>query len=351
MTCQTQQEQQTLTTHIKPQRRWLKLGLRIAVSLLIFVVLLRSISWATLLETLLHAQHTVLLMGLTIGVLCNIFSAYTWHSLLRAEHIKMDLARCINLYLVGLAFSHLLPSSMGGDVAKAYYSGRESGNVAGATSAVLLSRIVGFLGMLLMLLPSLWIWHRAFTPGIIISCLGSSLLLLTLIGSMLAFSLLLPRLSQRFQSHKWMQHHWVKTALEIGQALSKSAQQPGTMLGACGFTLLFWLASFLNYYAYASAIGIHIPLYAYIVAIPFTSMVALLPFSINGFGLKEGALVFVLATMHVPGEKALLLALLMDVQILFLGLIGAGIYLSGSTGTQLATSVERLRHEEQAEAY
>src|SRR5260370_34997730 len=135
-----------------------------------------------LLTTLAHTSHASLLMGLALGALCIVFSSYGWHSLVLAEHIRTDLARLINLYLVGMAFSHFLPTSMGGDVAKAFFLGRDSGNFAGATSAVLLSRITGFVGMLLIALPALLIWHSSFPCNVIVGFLLLSLLLLVLIG-------------------------------------------------------------------------------------------------------------------------------------------------------------------------
>ncbi|MBO0779395.1 MAG: flippase-like domain-containing protein [Ktedonobacteraceae bacterium] len=311
----------------KPERRWLKLGLRAAVTALIFAILLRSVSWPMLISTLIQAQRAWLMMGLAIGVLCVVFSSYVWYSLVRAEGIRGDLARLINLYLVGMAFSHLLPSSVGGDVAKAYYVGRESGNVAGAASSVMLSRVTGFLGMLLIALPSLVIWHSYFTPGIVLGFLGSSLLLLLLVGGALLWAGHLPTLARRILPEKWAAHRLVTTIQEIGQALNKTARQPRVLCQAIGFALLFWLASFLNYYGYAAAIGIHVPLHCYVIAISFTALVAFLPISINGFGIREGALVFVFSTMHVPRELSLLLAFLMDIQVLFFGLIGTCIYL------------------------
>lgn len=312
----------------KPHRRWLKLGLRAAVTALIFAMLLRSVSWSMLIHTLVHAQRTWLLMGLAIGVSCVVFSTYGWHSLVQAERMRIDLAKLINLYLVGIAFSHFLPSSVGGDVAKAYYVGRESGNVAGAASSVMLSRITGFLGMLLIALPGLLLWHSWFAPGIVFSFLALSLLLIALTGGALLLSHLLPMLSQRFLSEKWARRRLIATALEIGHALSKTASKPRALCQAIGFSLLFWLASFLNYYGYAAAIGIHVPLHFYIIAISFISLVAFLPISINGFGIREGAMVFVFSTMHVPNELSLLLAFLMDIQVLLFGLIGACIYLT-----------------------
>ena len=65
-------------------------------------------------------------------------------------------------------------------------------------------------------------------------------------------------------------------------------------------------------------------------AIPFSSLVAFLPISINGFGVREGALVYIFSQFMFPFSESLLLAFLMDIQVLLFGVIGGCIYLTMS---------------------
>ncbi len=325
---ESSQHQLEMPVHKSARKKWVKFAVRTSVTSLLFAFLLKSVSWSTLFTTLAHAQHTWLLMGLAVGVLCIVFSSYEWHNLVLAEGIPIDLARLINLYLVGIAFSHFLPSSMGGDVAKAFYVGRDSGNMAGATSSVMLSRITGFLGMLLIALPSLLIWHSWFTSGVIVGFLLLSLLLIVLISGTMIISVCLPKASSRLLKSRWIPKYAAITAVEVGQTLSIAVRKPRSLTIAILFGILFWIASFLNYYGYAVALGMHIPLPFYMIAISFSSLAAFLPISINGFGVREGALVYVFSTIHVPSSTSLLLAFLMDTQVLLFGVIGGCIYLT-----------------------
>jgi uncharacterized protein (TIRG00374 family) len=247
-----------------------------------------------------------------------------------AENIQTDLARLIDLYLVGISFSHFLPTSMGGDAAKAYYIARDSGNTPGSASAVLMSRITSFVGMLLIALPALAILHAQFTEQIVIWFLLLSLLLIVAIVASVLAAIFLPRLSSRFLKGKWTRHPVFLKFLEIGEALSSAIRRPRSMFSATLFGMLFWGAGFLNYYAFALALGLHVPLTFYVIAIPFVSIIAALPISINGFGVREGAFVYLFTTIHVPPTTSLSLALLMDTQVLLFGLIGACIYFTMS---------------------
>ena len=297
---------------------------RVVVTLLIFVLLFKSISWTALLQALTHVFYGKLLLGLMIGAFSIVISSYQWRSLLHAEHIHYDLAELIDLYLVGIAFSHFLPTGMGGDVVKAIHVGRSSNNSAGSASAVVMSRVTGFFGMLLLAIPVLLIWHNGFSTSILVWFLILSLLVGGLICGTIFVAAILPKIARG----KWAKNRIMASAAKIGNALQASAKRPRALLVAILIGASFWLIGCLNYYAYGLALDIHIHLYFYFVAIPFVSLVIFLPISINGFGVREGAFVFIFSVAHVATASALLLALFMDAQVLLFGIVGGIIYLT-----------------------
>lgn len=303
-------------------KKRLSLVLRLGATVALFVILFRSISWSELFASFTHVQHSDLLIGLSIGTLGVVISSYQWRVLLQGETIRFDLADLINLYLVGTAFSHFLPTGMGGDAVKAVYVGRESGKNEGSASAVVMSRVTGFFGMLLIAIVVLIFQFSHFSSTITVWFLLLSLIVGAMIFGAVFFATLLPKIFKG----KWMQHRIFASASKIGIALSETAKRPRSLGVATIYGIAFWVVACLNYYAYAHAIGLHIPLYFYFVAIPLVSLVTFLPISINGFGIRESAFVYIFATVHTPSATALLLALLMDVQVLFFGVVGGCLY-------------------------
>jgi uncharacterized protein (TIRG00374 family) len=318
----------------KKKKSKLQLIVRIAISAVLFSFILKSVNWSILITALTHVDYTYLLVGLSAGLLCVVFSAYGWRSVTFAENIYADLAWLIDLYFVGIGFSHFLPTSMGGDAVKAFYVGKSSGNIAGAASAVLMSRITSFLGMLLIALPGLFIFRAQFTHQVIVWFLLLSLLLVSAIVGSIFIAALLPKVSSKFLRGKWTKNRLFAMVIEVGTALSDAVKRPGPVIIAILYGMLFWGASFLNYYGYGVSLGLHIPLSFYVVAIPFVSIIAALPISINGFGVRESAFVYLFSTIHVPSSESLLLALLMDTQVLLFGLIGGYLYLAMSNKKQ-----------------
>lgn len=319
------------------RKKWVSFALRIGITLLLFIFLFKSLSWSTLIQALAHVQFGKLLLGLVIGVMGIVISSYQWRSLLHAERIKYDLADLIDLYMVGIAFNHFLPTGMGGDAVKAVQVGRASGNGAGSTSAVVMSRLTGFIGMLLLALPVLVIWHGQFKQNIILWFLLLSFLVLGMISGAIFMAAVLPKLYKG----KWSNHRIFASVMKTGNALQTAVRRPFAMSKATLFGVGFWLVACLNHYAYGIALGIQVPLYFYFIAIPFVALVTFLPISINGFGLREGAFVFIFSTAYVAPTSSLLLALFMDAQALLFGLVGICIYLKmGSKSNAKKTALQ-----------
>src|SRR6266487_2065660 len=302
---------------------------RAGVMLLFFVFLFREISWSTLLSMLVHIHHTELLVGLCLGTLGVIFSAYLWHRLVLAESIQTDLARLTSLYLIGVAFSHFLPTSMG----------RDARNMTGSASAILMSRITGFMGMLLVALPTLIFLHEQFDHELIKRFLLLSLFLTAAIGGAMVVAVVLPKIPGRFFHGAWVKNKIVVKVIDTGTSMSRLMARPRTMTEAISFGILFWITNCLNYYEYALALGLHVPFTFYLIAVPFVGIIGALPISISGFGVRENLVVYLYSTIHVPTTAALAVVLLMDVQRLFFGGLGGLLYLAkGDKAKSIQTS-------------
>lgn len=332
----TQSTQSTQSTQRRRQR-WLLFALRASVTGVLCVLLFRSVSWIDVLTALLHARLGLLLLAYCVGVTGIGVSAYQWRTLLRAELIHQDVAELINLYLVGIAFNHLLPTNVGGDAVKAFYVGRQTHNAVGAVTTSILCRLTGFCGMVLVALPVLVIWREQFA----LQFVAQFVLLCLLLGSFTCGTIFLAAVLPSGIRDRWQDSRILSLVVRVGHTLGTRLHRPTALGRAVGYAVVFWLVAILNCYGYASALGLTVPLHFYFLAVPFVALVAFLPISLNGMGIREAAFVYALATVHVPTTIALSLALFLDVQALSFGLVGVGIYLMLSREEQ--TLPELLR--------
>jgi glycosyltransferase 2 family protein len=304
------------------KQKKLRTASRLIVAVALVVYVFKSVSWQTLLTALTRVHPGSLLVGLIIGGSGVVLSAYQWWGLLRAEHIRFDLVDLIKLYIVGVTFNHFLPTGMGGDAFKAFYVGRASHNSIGATSAALLCRITGFIGMLCLVVPVLIVLHARFTPTLIIEFAILCLLAGTVSVGTLLLTFVLPGIAGRIA----VKNRFLTLLTGVGSALHNSICTPRSLSAAIARGAVFWLVAVLNCYAYADALGMQGHLVFYFLAVPLVAIVACLPVTINGFGVREGIFVYVFSFAHVAPATALLLVFLLDLQSLFFAGIGCVIY-------------------------
>ena len=275
-----------------------------------------------LLLALVHVHPSALLVGLVVGWSGVVLSAYQWRVLLRAQRIHFDLADLIKLYLIGITISHFLPTSFGGDAFKSFYIGKKSHNGVGATTATIMCRVTGFASMLILVFPVLIILHRQFSFMLTLAFILLCLLGCTFVVGILLLAFLLPTLPR----NRWMQHRFFTRLANVGTAMYQSALTPRPLVNAMLYGIAFWLVAILNCYVYANALGIHEQLAFYFLTVPLAAIIASLPISLNGFGLREGAFVYILSFVHVTSFTSLLLVFVLDLQALFFALIGSCIY-------------------------
>jgi uncharacterized protein (TIRG00374 family) len=306
----------------------LMLIIRIGITLALIVLILKGVSWSAVANTYAHVHFTDLLVGLCMGLLGVVFSSYLWHRLVRAENIQADMSHLTRLYLIGVAFSNFLPTSMGGDALKAYYVGRDSGNMPGSASAVVLARITGFFGMMLMATPVLIVLHASFNGLLVQRFVLLSLLYLSSFGGALIIAAFLPKIQQKYVRGAWSGNKFVLKAFETGTTLLLSFKRPRPLIEAIMFGFLFWITNCLNYYEYAVALGVQTPFRFYLLAVPFIGVIGALPISISGYGVREGLVEYLYSTIHVPTSTALSVVLLMDMQRILFSLLGGLLFLT-----------------------
>jgi uncharacterized membrane protein YbhN (UPF0104 family) len=73
--------------------------------------------------------------------------------------------------------------------------------------------------------------------------------------------------------------------------------------------------------------NIELSLLSLIVFLPLITLITMIPVSISGIGIREGAFVFFLGTMGVPLDKAMTLSILWFLSVVVAGLWGLVEYL------------------------
>lgn len=84
--------------------------------------------------------------------------------------------------------------------------------------------------------------------------------------------------------------------------------------------------SILIVYAFGVAIGAQIDLQIILLIVPIILLIGVLPITISGLGIREGAFVVLLTAVGVSADQAFAVALLSRLGLLFPALIGGVLY-------------------------
>ena len=89
----------------------------------------------------------ILLLGYAqIGI-----TAWRWKLLLAAQNIRLSFSRAWGLTMTGMLFNVVVPGAVGGDLIKGYYITRAApGRKSHAATTILMDRVVGLIGLLLL---------------------------------------------------------------------------------------------------------------------------------------------------------------------------------------------------------
>jgi hypothetical protein len=305
------------------------LGVRVAVSAVMLAVLVAKVPSFSFDDLV---PRWSLATGLWLGVAAAltlagiVLSALRWQKVLEALDIRTRLPRLMSHYLAGQFVSNVLPTTIGGDVLRVSRLSRDTGESPGTFASVVLERLTGWL-----VLPVITIVGFAVNPGL--RSLGTA----TRVALALAFGTLAllvavlaaassSRLGGRFASRGgW---RGFVGAIHVGVEHLRSHPSAAANVLAAGFA--YQLALVLAAVAAAQALGLRpAGLTALLAFFPAVLIAQVLPISMSGLGVREGAFVLFLGPLGVAQQQAIALGLLLYLLNLVVSLLGAPAFAAG----------------------
>jgi uncharacterized protein (TIRG00374 family) len=294
--------------------------LRVVISFGLLTYLVLTADVQKIYRTVISADLTYFGIALLIfsSTLCLL--TFRWRILLRQNNIDPGYSRLLIYYLIGYFLNNFLPTTIGGDVSRAYNVAKISGKRATSFGTVLLERILGFLATLTLASLSMF-WVIGYFHTSLIIFINTTLLLFVVFA---LFNLLNPALFN-FTS-KLLQKI---TILGIGDKVnrvltsvhafrhSKSSIFCAYLLSLCGQILLIMMN-----YVLAIALGLQQVTLGYLfLVVPVTIVIGMIP-SINGIGVRDYGYRELLTRIGLLPAEALSLSFLNMIIPLLISLIG-----------------------------
>ncbi|HEX6387288.1 MAG TPA: lysylphosphatidylglycerol synthase transmembrane domain-containing protein [Anaerolineae bacterium] len=262
----------------------------------------------------------VLAFSLHIGGLT--LSAYRWRLLLHTRGTDVSILFLIESYLVGVFFNNFLPSTVGGDAYRAYDSWRLGQSRSGAVAVVFIDRFLGLLVLMLFALLALLVSNQLMgnVPYLHLWVLSGTAGMLAATWLMFAPPRGLPEVIGRIQ------FPFRNKIRSIMDAFLAFKGQREVLFKALGISVLLQANVVIHYYLIARSLSLPIPFYSFFLIIPLTTVITLLPISVNGIGVRENAYVFFFTPFAVLKPEAVAFAWIAYGMVVVQGVMGGLIY-------------------------
>lgn len=246
-----------------------------------------------------------------------------WAVVLRALEVPVSLRELSAQYLMSVFFNNFLPSSVGGDVSRTYYLGRERGYVAVGTS-VFLDRLLGLIGLAGGGAALLFVLHmNAPVFQATRSALAASAAVL--LGGLTMVVLLPVRWTARALSRI---PRVARAATSFHDRLGVLRARPYLVFQVVLIVLAYDTALAAIYAAFFRvAASPAVPFWPLVACLAAIGALSSLPIAVNGLGLREQLHATLLGSLAVPKEIAVGVSLLIFAHLIVLSLAGAGLWL------------------------
>lgn len=288
--------------------------IRILVSVALLGLIASQTDWSQVATAFGRLRGDLWLAAVVLLGATQVISALRWQVIASALGFRRSVRQLTGIYFIGAFFNLLLPTSVGGDVVRAWYLDGRSGRRLAAFASVLLDRVSGLLVLLGMACVALGVLPLdllpQWVPWFVWGAVGCALL------GLLALPFLAGRGEQGASRRR-----------RLGEAV-RAVRSPWVLGMTTGLSLWVQAANVVVVWLLGLAIQAPVAGPYYWVVVPMVSLVAMLP-SIGGMGVRDGGMVLFLVPLGVAKETAVTLSLLWLTVVAVTSLAGGLVYLFG----------------------
>lgn len=299
--------------------------LRVLLTVAILGFLATRLDMGEALRALLAVNPWHLLIVAALVACDRAVMIWRWILLLRSSGSPISTGAAAHIFLVSSFVGSFLPAGVGGDAARAYALMRHTARGGEAVASVAIDRYLGVVALMLLGAAG-----AASSAGLVSEGQRVWLVVAALVFTIASVSLFwLDRVVDLLMPASWRGANIGRRLRAAAGAMGDYRRHPGTLLRVLMLSFAVQLLRIAQAYVLGLGLGIAVPFGYYLVFMPIGLLLLLLPVSISGFGLPQGAIVWLLRPMHVPDPQSFALSTLIVLSGLAGNLPGAWLYLRG----------------------
>ncbi len=303
--------------------------IRILGSVVLLAAIAWRLDWGQVVAAFGRVRPAYFLAAVLLYVVLQVSSALRWRLLAQAQGFDGSPLRYVAYYFIGMFFNLALPTSVGGDVVRVWYlagqdgSGPRTGRRLAALTSVLADRVNGVVVLVVLACTSALLCPTPLPEWVVWTVGGiatATALGLSAVPVLRAVFATYPRLGaapklqhlRRLADRGWSYCDW-PVEVTAATLLSIVVQVGNAAVG----------------YLIGEALGLPVPAVYYGLIVPLVALLALVPISLNGMGLREAGYVVLFAPLGIESAAAVTFGLLLFAATAAVSLGGVGFYLLG----------------------
>jgi hypothetical protein len=297
--------------------RRIKFLIRLVVSVSILAVILRSIDVRQIWQVGVRAKPEWLLLALLMQFGSTAVAAYRWQLIMRNLGFGQTFPFYWDSYFKGMFFNQGLPTSIGGDAVRVLDVAGRGFRKRDVLVGVAIDRLTGLVALLLLTLVA-----HLVNPGLLPEQVYRPILWLSAAG-------LLGFVGLSFVGRlTWLGRH---PQLAVLKTISDRLRQAVSMrrLLLLASSLLVPMLAMLTFFAAGWALGLRYDLVTYFNIVPPALVLTVVPVSIAGWGVREGALVGLFSLIGADTTVVLMMSIVYGMMLILVSLPGLVVFLRG----------------------
>jgi len=291
----------------------MKTAIKLLITIAIFYLLSTKIDFSAVLNTAAHANSFYLFFAFAFQTISTYIAGARWYLIMHLLDFHEHLFYFIRSYFKGSFFNQVLPGSVGGDAVRVYELISDGNDKKDSFYGVFVDRVIGLVGLLVLTMVSNIAFYGEFPLW-----LFQYINIITAIG-ILGFILMMNL--HRFTFLKELAY--INLFFRLGERLKKLYTKKRTLLLHIFISVIVHIFSVLSIFMIALSINMQLPLTVFLIAIPPVLLLTIVPISLAGWGVREGAMVYILTFIGALQSDVLTVSIVYGIILILSSLPGA----------------------------
>ncbi len=297
--------------------------IKLIITIVMFYFLFQYVDFDNLIHILAKSHGGTILIALLFQMGSTFLAAYRWRLIMQLLVFKEKVSYYVQSYFKGMFFNQVLPSSIGGDAVRIIDLTQKGYDKKDAFYGIFVDRVVGLVGLLVLNLIASILFFGTFDKDF------SLLIIFIAVSGIAGFIFLFYLENIKFLAN----YKFLNLFHRLARRLNNLYPSKLTLMKHIAISVGVHFLSVLVLYALAWSIDFHMSFQTFLIAVPPVFLLTIIPISLAGWGIREGAMVGIFMLVGADETKVLAMSILYGILLIISSAPGAYFWVKSKRAT------------------